>query len=147
MVTGNNYTRAYAEALIVGTPADQLSEREGKRNVKGYPRRKLRGWKRRWRSLERDYRLHQDQFGNSLHLNAVQRYVKRLLENTKIKRFLKQRYSELLEEFQELAALESLSRIIFARADQIIQSNGLAPKSRNVQSRQRRIRARGREAW
>ena len=60
-------------------------------------------------SLERDYRLYQDQFGeNSLHLNAVQRYVKRLLENAKIKRFLGNRYPELLEELQELVALEAL---------------------------------------
>lgn len=60
-------------------------------------------------SLERDYRAHQEQFGeNSLHLNAAQRYVKRLLENTKVRRFLSNRYPELLEEFQELAALESL---------------------------------------
>ena len=59
--------------------------------------------------LERDYRLYQDQFGeNSLHLNTIQRYVKRLLENTKIKRFLGTRYPELLEEFQELAAIETL---------------------------------------
>jgi len=60
-------------------------------------------------ALERDYKLHQDQFGeNSLHLNAAQRYVKRLLENVKIKRFLTQRYADLLDEFQELATLESL---------------------------------------
>jgi hypothetical protein len=64
---------------------------------------------REMESLERDYRLHQDQFGeNSLHLNAVQRYVKRLLENAKIKRFLGNRYPELLEEFEELASLEAL---------------------------------------
>jgi hypothetical protein len=34
--------------------------------------------------------------------------VKRLLENTKIKRFLTQRYGDLLDEFQELVAMESL---------------------------------------
>ena len=34
--------------------------------------------------------------------------IKRLLENPKVKRFLQQRYAELLEEFQELAALETL---------------------------------------
>jgi len=60
-------------------------------------------------SLERDYRLYQDQFGeNSLHLNAAQRYVKRLLDNSKVQRFLSNRYPELLEEFQELAAMETI---------------------------------------
>lgn len=60
-------------------------------------------------TLERDYRLLQDNFGeNSLHLNATQRYVKRLLENTKVKRFIGNRYPEILEEFLELTALETL---------------------------------------
>jgi hypothetical protein len=42
------------------------------------------------------------------HLGAVQRYIRRVLENAKVKRFLQQRYAELLEEFQELAQLEVL---------------------------------------
>jgi hypothetical protein len=60
-------------------------------------------------ALERDCRLQQDNFGeNPLHLNAAQRYVKRLLENAKIKRFIGNRYPEILEEFQELTVLEVL---------------------------------------
>jgi hypothetical protein len=34
--------------------------------------------------------------------------VKRLLDNSRVKRFLTNRYPEILEEFQELAALETL---------------------------------------
>jgi len=34
--------------------------------------------------------------------------VKRLLENVKVRRFLGNRYPEILEEFQELAALDAL---------------------------------------
>jgi len=50
-------------------------------------------------------RLSQDQYGeNSLHLNATQRHVKRLLENAKVRKFLGNRYPEVLEEFQALAA-------------------------------------------
>jgi len=60
-------------------------------------------------TLERDYRLHQEQFGeNALHLNATQRYVNRLLENAKVKRFLGNRYPEILEELQAVAALEAI---------------------------------------
>lgn len=67
---------------------------------------KVARMEREMETLERDYRLHQDQFGeNSLHLNAAQQYVKRLLENKKIKRLLGNRYPELLE---ELASLETL---------------------------------------
>ncbi|MGA2446994.1 MAG: plasmid partitioning protein RepB C-terminal domain-containing protein [Opitutaceae bacterium] len=109
MVSGNNYTWAYAEALLVGTPADQLVGGSKRKNTHGISEEEISRMEKEMEALERDYRLYQDQFGeNSLHLNAVQRYVKRLLENAKIKRFLGNRYPELLEELQELVALEAL---------------------------------------
>jgi len=109
MVSGNNYTRAYAEALIVGTPANQLAQGTKSKITHGISEEEVARMEKEMEMLERDYRLHQDRFGeNSLHLNAAQRYVKRLLDNSKVKRFLSNRYPELLEEFQELAALESL---------------------------------------
>ena len=109
MVSGNNYTWAYAEALIIGTPADQLVGSSKRKETHGISEEEISRMEKEMEVLERDYRLYQDQFGeNSLHLNTIQRYVKRLLENTKIKRFLGTRYPELLEEFQELAAIEAL---------------------------------------
>jgi hypothetical protein len=109
MVSGNNYTWAYAEALIIGTPTDQLVSSTKRKETHGISEEEISRMEKEMEVLERDYRLYQDQFGeNSLHLNTIQRYVKRLLENTKIKRFLGTRYPELLEEFQELAAIEAL---------------------------------------
>ena len=109
MVSGNNYTRAYAEALIVGTPSDQLVEGSKPKSAHGISEEEIARMEKEMESLERDYRLHQDHFGeNSLHLNSAQRYVKRLLENAKVKRFLGNRYPEILEEFQEIAALDAL---------------------------------------
>lgn len=59
--------------------------------------------------LERDFRLSQEGFGeNSLHLNGTQRFVRKLLDNSKIKRFLGTRYPELLDEFDDLVALQTL---------------------------------------
>ena len=109
MVTANNYARAYADALIIGTPVDQLSGSRKTKAVRGIAHEEIVRMEKEMEALERDYKLHQDQFGeNSLHLNAAQRYVKRLFENAKIKRFLSQRYGDLLDEFQELVAMESL---------------------------------------
>jgi hypothetical protein len=109
MVSGSNYTRAYADALIIGTPAEQLVGGSKPKAPQGISDEEVVRMEKEMEVLERDYRLHQDGFGeNSLHLNAVQRYVKRLLENAKIKRFMTNRYPELLEELQELAVLDSL---------------------------------------
>jgi len=109
MASAANYTKAYAEALLIGTPADQLVGGSRAKEEHGISAEEVARMEKEMEALERDYRLHQDQFGeNSLHLNAAQRYVKRLLENGKIKRFLGNRYPELLEEFEELASLEAL---------------------------------------
>lgn len=109
MVSGSNYTRAYADALIIGTPADQLVGGNKPKAPRGISDDEVTRMEKEMEILERDYRLHQDGFGeNSLHLNAIQRYVKRLLENVKVKRFMSNRYPELLEELEELASLESL---------------------------------------
>jgi hypothetical protein len=108
MVSANNYTRAYAEALVIGTPGQHLVDTK-KPKLPGISHDEIARMEKEMEVLERDYRLHQEQFGeNSLHLNGVQRYVKRLLNNAKVKRFLSNRFPEILEEFQELAALETL---------------------------------------
>jgi ParB/RepB/Spo0J family partition protein len=109
MVSANNFTRSYAEALIVGTPADQLVGGRKSKQVPGISEAEFARMEKEMETLERDYRLHQEQFGeNALHLNATQRYVNRLLENAKIKRFLGNRYPEILEELQAVAALEAI---------------------------------------
>lgn len=109
MVASNNYTRGYADALIVGTPSDQLIRGNKAKLPRGLSDEEVVRMEKEMETLERDYRLSQDQFGeNSLHLNAVQRYVKRLLENARVRKFLGNRYPEVLEEFQALAALEAL---------------------------------------
>lgn len=109
MVSSSNYTRGYAEALIVGTPADQLIQGSKAKVSRGLSDEEVVRMEREMEALERDYRISQDQFGeNSLHLNATRRYVKRLLENAKVRKFLGNRYPEVLEEFQVLAAMEML---------------------------------------
>ncbi len=109
MVSGNNYTRAYAEALLVGTPSDQLINGSKVKVFQGISEEETIRMEKEMEVIERDLRIYQDQFGeNSLHLNAAQRYVKRLLENTKVRRFIENRYPEFFEEFQELAVLEVL---------------------------------------
>ncbi len=109
MVSGNNYTFAYARALLVGTARDQLAKPEEPKRVKGLSAEEIARMEREMESLERDFRIFQDQFGqNTLHLGAAQRYLRRLLDNTKVKRFLQQRHPKILEELNDIAALESL---------------------------------------
>jgi len=109
MVSGSNFTWAYVEALIVGTPTDQLATTAKAEVGKGISEEEQVRMRQEMEALERDCRVYQDQFGeNSLHLNSIQRHVKRLVDNPKIKKFIATRYPELMEEFQDLVAMEVL---------------------------------------
>ena len=109
MVSGNNFTHSYASALLIGTSRDQMAKPEEPKKIQGMSAEDLARMEREMESLERDYKLCEERYGeNALHLSAARRYVRSLMENTKVKRFLTQRHPEILEELQELAALESL---------------------------------------
>lgn len=109
MVSGNNYTVSYVRALLVGTPREQMVKPDEPKKVRGMTPEDVARMEREMESLERDYKLFEERYGeNALHLGAAQRYVRKLLENAKVKRFLGQRHPEILEEIQELAALEAL---------------------------------------
>jgi len=109
MVASDNYSNAYARALLVGTPPAHLTGQKPAQLTRGLSPDEIARLEKEMEHLEQELRVHQETFGeNSLRLNAAQRYVKRLLENPKIKRFLANRYAELLEEFEALAALETI---------------------------------------
>lgn len=109
MVSGGNYTFSYARALLVGTNPEQLLKPDEPKKVKGLTAAEIARMEKEMETLERDFRIFQDQFGqNTLHLSGAQRYVRKLLDNAKIKKFLQQRHPEILEELLELAALESV---------------------------------------
>ena len=73
MASANNYTKGYAEALSdrhASGPAGGRAERP--KHQHGISPEEIARMEREMEALERDYRLHQDQFGeNSLHLNAT----------------------------------------------------------------------------
>lgn len=109
MVSGNNYTFSYVRALLIGTNREQMVKPEEPKTVRGMSIEDVTRMEKEMESMEQDFRLFQDKYGeNTLHLGAAQRYVRKLLENAKVKRFLNQRHPEILEELQDLAALEAL---------------------------------------
>lgn len=109
MVSGSNFTFAYARALLVGTNPEHLVKPDEPKKVKGLTAAEIARMEKEMETLERDFRIFQDQFGqNTLHLSGAQRYVRKLLDNAKVKKFLQQRHPEILEELLELAALESV---------------------------------------
>ena len=109
MVDANNYTFSYAHALLTGTPQDQLAKPAKARKIKGLSAEEMSRIQKESENVSHEFRMFKEAYGeNTLQLTTIRRYVRKLIENLKIKRFLEQRHPELYEELSELAALDSL---------------------------------------
>jgi hypothetical protein len=60
-------------------------------------------------ALEHDFRAVEQTYGsNALNFTETRNYLKKLLENAKVLRFLSSRHPDLLVEFQAIAAMEAI---------------------------------------
>ena len=83
------------------TNCEKLVKPDEPKKVRGMSAEDVTRMEKEMGSMEHDFRLFQDQYGEStLHLGATQRYVRKLLDNSKAKRFWNQRHPEILEELR-----------------------------------------------
>jgi CRISPR/Cas system-associated protein Csx1 len=109
MVSANNFTAGYAEALVLGTPKDQLVNPEEPKKKKGLSREEIAKMEEEMETLERDIKAVDQAYGaNMLNLTLARGYVKRLLDNAKVVRFLNGNYPDILAEFESIAAADAV---------------------------------------
>ncbi len=109
MVSANNYCRGYAEALLLGTPKDLLVDPGSPRLRTRISREELARMEMEMETLERDYKTAEDKYAdNMLNLTVLLGYVRRLLGNAKIVKFLGTRHAEMLTEFERIAASDGV---------------------------------------
>ena len=109
MVSAGNYTKGYAEALVLGTPKDQLVNPEEPKQKKGMTREEIGKLEAEMETLERDLKAVERSYGdNMLNLTLARGYVKKLLDNARVVRFLNGNYGDILAEFETLAAAEGV---------------------------------------
>jgi len=109
MVSANSYTKGYAEALVLGTPKDQLVKPDEPKVKKGMTREEVAKLEEEMETLERDLKAVERNYGdNMLNLTLARGYVKKLLENAKVVRFLNGNYADVMGEFERLAATEGV---------------------------------------
>jgi ParB-like chromosome segregation protein Spo0J len=107
IVSANNFSRSYVEALVLGTRRDQmLLPQEGKKK-KGMTVDELARMEREMESLEQDFKsIEANYTENMMGLTLARGYIKRLLENNRIMRHLSGKHPEILKEFEEIAVAE-----------------------------------------
>lgn len=109
MVSANNFTKLYAEAMVLGTPKDQLVNPEEPKKKKGMTREEIAKLEVEMESVERDLKAVEAAYGeNMLNLTVARGYIKRLLENARVVRFLNSNHREILTEFEAIAAAEAV---------------------------------------
>lgn len=109
MVTYNNFFTGYAEALVLGTVEDQRANSSEPKKKKGMSAEDIARMESEMESLERDLKLATDNYTeNMFTLQTAQTYIKNLLKNAKVVRYLTANHAEIYSEFEAIAATEGV---------------------------------------
>jgi hypothetical protein len=108
MNNANNYSVAYASAILAGTPQSQLTEPDRPKQIKGMSPEAIARMESELARLQESMSAIQDSYGKDhLQLTVVKGYLTRLLNNGRVVRYLMQSRPEFLPEFQAIADIKS----------------------------------------
>jgi hypothetical protein len=111
MVAANNMTVAYAEALLVATPSISLVEGVRPRKIAGVTADQMARMEREMANLQGQYRLVEHSYGHDvLNLVLARGYLTKLLDNSKVAKYIKQRQPEVLEQFTAIVQTTTLDQ-------------------------------------
>lgn len=109
MVSTNNFVHGYAEALVFGTHKDQLTDPTETKVKEGMSAEDIARLEQEMESVQRDMKAVEEAYGvNILEMGLARGYIKRLLDNAKVVRFLNTNHADILKEFEAIVAAEAL---------------------------------------
>ena len=109
MVGANNFAAGYAEALVLGTRKDQLAQPEKPKFKKGLTPEEIGKMEQEMESLEHGVKAVEETYGeNMLNLTLACGYIKKLVDNAKVVRFLNANYSDIFSAFEKIATVETV---------------------------------------
>ena len=99
----------YVRTLVANTPKEQLLNPEKTKQMSGLKPEDLARMENESGNVEQDYKIAKDSYNVDVyHLTLARAYVRKLLGNAKIVKFLAAKHADMLAEFQMLIALEAL---------------------------------------
>lgn len=108
LVNANNYSVAYASAILAGTPQTQLAEGSKPKRIKGITPEAMARMESELARLQESITSIQETYGQDhLHLTVVKGYLAKLLGNARVVRYLMQHRPEFLTEFQAITDMTS----------------------------------------
>ena len=109
MIEANNYHTGYIEGLVLGTRKDLLVAANLPKKKKGMSAEAIAKMEQEMETLESGMKAITENYKeNMFTLQTAQTYIKALLKNTRVAKYLKAKHSEISTEFENLAAAESV---------------------------------------
>ncbi len=109
MIAANNVTVAYAEALLVATPAARLVDGKKPAKLTGVTHEQMAKMEREMSNLQEQYKLVEQTYGQDvLNLVLAKGYLVKLLECEPVLIYLQQHQPELVREFELIRDVVSL---------------------------------------
>jgi len=106
----NSYSVPYARALLTGTSSDKLLNPNQYNGLKGLNPDQIATMQSEMLSLENEYKIIEEDLGsNILNLTIAKGYIKKLMDNNDVIKYLTQHYPEIYEEFITITDLKSLN--------------------------------------
>lgn len=111
LISANNITVPYAEALLVATPAEFLVDGKKVRKLTAVTPEQIARMEREMENLQGQYKLVEQTYAEDvLNLVLAKGYLGKLLGNKAVARFLQLRQPEVLAEFKAIVQSMSLDR-------------------------------------
>lgn len=112
IVGQNNFTGMFAKALLAATPDDQLIVPRRRVSDRGASTEQIGRMERELARLQVQVKSIEDSYGtDNLHLTVARGYVRSLLNNARVVRWLGQHRPEYLEELQIIAEVEAIAPV------------------------------------
>lgn len=111
MIAANNVTVAYAEALLVATPAARLVDGKKPAKLTGVTHEQMAKMEREMSNLQEQYKIVEQTYGQDvLNLVLAKGYLVKLLECEPVLTYLRQHQPDLVPEFESIRDVVSLEQ-------------------------------------
>lgn len=111
MVSANNITIPYAEALLVASPAHLLAREVKPKKIKGVTAEQMLKMEREMSNLQEQYKMVEESYGQDvLNLVLAKGYLTKLLENDEVSRYIRNTQPDVYLEFVNIVETVSLEK-------------------------------------
>lgn len=109
MVAANTFSSAYAKALFVATPEEMLTEKVKVKKHRKLDEADAARMGEEMKQLEGEFKAAEESYGeNIVNLTIAKGFVKKLLDNARVVRWLTNKSPDVLKQFEQIVATDAL---------------------------------------